>query len=147
VISITVEVIGLREIINGLQRDKTPIIERRLDNIADAILEGVVSETPRRTGRLAKGHYVTKRPLERRIIEGEPYGKIVRQGAKPHPIYPRAQKALFWPGLSHPIRYVKRHPGIKSNQYHLRGVKIGMVKAESDVKALGQDLVIDVAKG
>ena len=32
-------------------------------------------------------------------------------GTSPHSIFPNVKKALFWPGLPHPVAYVDKHPG------------------------------------
>ena len=40
------------------------------------------------------------------------YAASVEYGSKPHRIYPKVKKALFWPGALHPVPYVN-HPGYK----------------------------------
>jgi hypothetical protein len=44
------------------------------------------------------------------------YSSFVEFGTKPHTIYPKDKKALFWPGASHPVRSVN-HPGTKPNPF------------------------------
>jgi hypothetical protein len=50
------------------------------------------------------------------------YAPPVHFGFGPRNIYPRVKRALWWPGLSHPIPMVgppvtRVHPGYKGNQY------------------------------
>jgi hypothetical protein len=44
------------------------------------------------------------------------YAKFVIEGTRPHDIYPRDKKALFWPGARHPVTHV-HHPGTKPNPF------------------------------
>ena len=44
------------------------------------------------------------------------YAPYVEFGTKPHDIFPKDKKALYWPGAAHPVAKVN-HPGTKSNQF------------------------------
>lgn len=44
---------------------------------------------------------------------GVEYGEWLEEGTDPHEIRPRQKKALFWPGLEHPVKRAK-HPGTKA---------------------------------
>ena len=39
-----------------------------------------------------------------------PYGLFIEYGVKPHDIYPKAKRALYWEDLDHPISHAL-HPG------------------------------------
>jgi hypothetical protein len=45
-----------------------------------------------------------------------PYALVVHQGSRPHMIYPRARRALYWPRAAHPVLRV-RHPGTRGRPY------------------------------
>lgn len=44
------------------------------------------------------------------------YALYVEEGTDPHVILPSAKKALWWPGLDHPVKSVN-HPGTKAQPY------------------------------
>ena len=78
-------------------------------------------EVPVKSGALARSLRVADLGETSFLIEeGENYGKYVRSGVKPHPIFPRVKKALWWKGLPHPIAWVRIWPGTKPNPYHIR---------------------------
>lgn len=45
-----------------------------------------------------------------------PYAAAHQFGSRPYVIKPRLQKALFWPGLNHPVKQVN-HPGLKPRPF------------------------------
>lgn len=91
---------------------------------AEILLSAVKEEAPVRTGKLRESITVDWESSTTFLIkEGVPYGKFVRLGTRAHPIYPRYKRALYWPGLDHPIRYVKNHPGTRADPYHLRALR------------------------
>jgi hypothetical protein len=108
-------------------------------------------EAPVKTGKLRKSirvHRVGKGQagLRREISENvdPPYGLFQRQGVparKINPILPVRKKALFWPGARHPVRAVYNHPGIKPNDYWLRGLQ----SAEPKVNQIADDVAKDIA--
>jgi HK97 gp10 family phage protein len=44
------------------------------------------------------------------------YAEDVEKGTRPHRIYPRNKKALYWPGAMHPVAYVD-HPGTRPQPF------------------------------
>jgi HK97 gp10 family phage protein len=44
------------------------------------------------------------------------YAEDVEKGTRPHRIYPRKKKALYWPGAMHPVAYVD-HPGTRPQPF------------------------------
>jgi len=90
---------------------------------ARQLLDLTKEEAPVRTGKLRDSLRVDWRGKDRFVItEGVSYGKFVRLGTRPHPIFPKTKRALWWPGLERPIAYVKKHPGTRPNPYHLRAL-------------------------
>ena len=83
--------------------------------------------TPQRTGALVRSQRMRRiGQLEWEIIEGVPYGQILRSGVSPgnrNPILPVRAKMLFWAGARHPVRIVTRHPGIKKNDYFTKAIQ------------------------
>lgn len=80
----------------------------------DLARDFIRARTPVRTGRLA-GSWETSTTFEGDVVVGHvfthtPYGGFVERGTRPHMIFPREKRALWWPGALHPVRKV-RHPG------------------------------------
>lgn len=44
------------------------------------------------------------------------YAEDVEKGTRPHRIYPRNKRALYWPGAAHPVAYVD-HPGTRPQPF------------------------------
>lgn len=90
--------------------------------VAEKLLDLTRDEAPVRTGRLRDSLRLDWEGRMRFVIrEGVDYGTYVRLGTRPHPIFPRVKRALWWPGLDRPVAYVN-HPGTKPNPYHLRAL-------------------------
>lgn len=49
------------------------------------------------------------------------YAGYVVSGTRPHDIYPRDARALFWPGAAHPVSHV-HHPGTRANPFLQRAI-------------------------
>jgi hypothetical protein len=94
--------------------------------VAGRTLSALRKVTPVKTGRLKRGQRLIKKgELEWEISEVDFYGQILRDGvpaASMNPIVPRQKKALWWPGLPHPIARVNNHPGIKKNDYFQKAI-------------------------
>lgn len=60
----------------------------------------------------------------------DPVGRYVVEGTRPHVIYPRDKKALYWPGARHPVGVV-HHPGTRANPFLQRAAD----KAGRDMEA------------
>jgi len=65
----------------------------------------------RRSWRLVQSGAITYR-----LVSDFPAATMVIGGTKPHDIYPRIKKALYWPGATHPVKMV-HHPGAKPNPF------------------------------
>ena len=122
-IEISFRVSGLSNAIRLLNRSGNSIIAPRMREVGAKLLKLAREEVPKRSKRLMNSlHIRVTSPTSLQLVEGEDYGYFVRRGTSPHPIYPRFKKALWWPGLGHPIAYVRRHPGTKPNPYHIRAL-------------------------
>jgi hypothetical protein len=145
---IKVEYEGWEELTRGLRKAKGPLMKLAGLGMARTVHRFVKAEAPRRTGELAEGIIVHKiGPYAWEIKATADYDKWVRQRTRPHFIMPRVKKALWWPGLAHPVPwvgppYTKRHPGTKANLYMQRGAD----KAKSPIMALAQKLGADIVR-
>lgn len=70
------------------------------------------------------------------------YATYVVNGTRPHMIYPRAKRALFWPGADHPVRSVQ-HPGTKPNPF----MSDALVASTSQIEAHITDEFTAVVNG
>ena len=113
-------------------------LDKKLEALTIVTHKKIRDEAPERSGDLKKSIVWKKRKLldydifvDRRMKGGK-YERAIRLGipAKDmNPILPRKKKALWWPGLPHPVKAVYNHPGIKPNPYWDRGLRA----AESDI--------------
>ncbi len=113
------------------------VFDNELSKLSKKIHKNVSRAAPKRTGKLVGNidelkvsylHYEIREPGPERVR----YAIPVRAGVKRaniNPILPRRKKALWWPGLPHPISIVRRHPGIKPNDYY----KVGLIQSERDI--------------
>ena len=144
---ITITVKNADKIMSGFARGiKTAVIAKPLSIYARAMGRAIQANAPVKTGKLkASIKAVQVGPLEWQIQEGVWYGQLQRTGTtkKNYPIYPREKKALYWPGLDHPIAYVKSHPGFKANNY--ADVAIQGATAKAAMSVLQHTVGIDIA--
>ena len=106
---------------------RTPeLIERGLDEISQERKDAISDAAPRQARRddrypehLYRSFDIVREPGMRSIVTRQPEKfHYVTQGTRGgYEIHPRFKKALYWPGLSHPIPYVgdpytSNHPGI-----------------------------------
>jgi len=105
---------------------KTPIsedIDPEIYRAGQVLWRLVRSEAPVRTGKLRNSIFLRFRgPRSFLIGEGVDYGIYVRRGTRAHIIRPREKKALWWPGLPHPVAIV-HHPGTRPNDYMARALE------------------------
>jgi len=110
------------------KRERLPMADSSMADLAQQVNENILDEAPHKTGKLAKAHKVRK--LKRNSYElyvdskspANKYYLPVRFGTGPRVITPKAKKALMWPGARHPVKIVKRWPGIKGNDYVNRAI-------------------------
>lgn len=62
------------------------------------------------------------------------YALPVEKGTRPHPIYPRRKKALWWPGLPHPVAMVN-HPGTEARPFLMPSAKRNYPKLPGYIRA------------
>ena len=154
---------GLDKIFNAvgyLERD----IEREMNRIWYQIGEMGVpvlkANTPRKTGNLAESttYIVPGKGYNSRLEFHQPalsphnrqaYGRYVREGTKPHTIYPKNAKALRFTAKGEVVFAKKvNHPGTKANLYHLEALR-QMVARTRDIldQSVGRVISNVAAKG
>lgn len=125
-------------------------IAKPLEKLVEKIFNRLQKNTPRRTGKLVQSQsYSRMGDLVWHIYESvdPPYGKFISTGvpaAKINPILPRKEKALWWPGLPHPVRAVYNHPGIKANPYVPKTVDDSMKDIEQTANKIGDDVIVSI---
>lgn len=62
------------------------------------------------------------------------YALAVETGTRPHTIYPSRKKALWWPGLPHPVAMV-HHPGTPARPYLIPSAKRNYPKLPERIRA------------
>jgi phage gpG-like protein len=91
-----------------------------------------------RSGLLLRQIYPIPGTMSLEVVARAPYAAVHQFGAKIPPIYPKTKKALFWPGLAHPVK-------------HTRGAVIParpfLVWRTADLEALKTMLAAYVASG
>lgn len=98
-------------------------IRRRVEHTGDAITRAVTADAlenaPVRSGQLRTSiRSIKVGPLTWHVLVGTDHWHETEYGAKPHgPILPVKKKALWWPGLPHPISQVKIHPGNEAQPF------------------------------
>ena len=117
--------------IGWVESQKNQVISSKLTRVANAITSDLSRDAPT-SGKfderypipLNKSYYFTRPGMYIRNVETmEPLKHaVISRGAKPPTfgrgyIYPRLKKALWWPGLAHPIHKVSGHPGVKKNPF------------------------------
>ena len=131
----------------------TPALFRAgLIGLSEKVLRRTKGEAPKDTGLLAESIEYTVLSsgfgnYESRFTEGGvPYGIFVREGTRPHMIFPREKKALWWDGLPYPVAFVS-HPGTSPNMYHERSVKSSTVDFHAFSALIGNQVGVVITKG
>jgi hypothetical protein len=71
---------------------------------------------PYRTGFLLQSFRFATGRLWARWFPTVSYAIYVHEGTRPHEIYPRNKRALYWEGAEHPVKRVSHH-GTKPNPF------------------------------
>ena len=123
-------------------RDKQ--IAGGIKKLSRGIFKNVQTEVPVKSGRLKRSLGDKKvSNLEYHHVESVWWGKLIRSGSPPHPIYPKRPKyALWWKELSHPIPYVKRHPGFKKIPYNITAVNNSQGLIDQVATEIGENISI-----
>ena len=134
-------------------------VNASLLKMTKAVKKNIYNEAPKRTGNLRKSIVVRTRRVyihevtidQRR--KGAKYEPFVRLGVRPRGgerntgyIYPKRKKALWWPGLSHPIAFVgppitRKPPGQKANNYFERGVELSEPDIQKYERQIGTEII------
>lgn len=128
------------------RQDHRHTLERGMDRLSERLFDRLKRNTPVRIGALVRSMRLDRgRGLVWKMTENvdPPYGLFQRQGvpaAKINPIVPVRKQALFWPGAAHPVKIVRNHPGIRSNDYAAKTVK----DSSGDIKKAADDLGADI---
>lgn len=139
----------LDKVAKPFRKSKRQLIGDGLRPLARRIRDNIRDEAPSRSGNLRSAivdkeiNLLTYQVTIDQRKKAAKYEAAVRLGvpaASINPIVPRRKKALFWPGLPHPIKIVRHHPGIKSNPYFDRGIE----KSQADITKTANELGIKI---
>jgi hypothetical protein len=130
---ITIDSSDLLRVANNIERSAKEVhrlLEWRLSMAArervNLLKEEAPSQTrtdPRHPIKVRDSFSYIKGSGTRTIVTSTPYKvSIISTGTRPHYIHPLFRKALWWPGLAHPVRwvgppYTKIHPGTAPNDF------------------------------
>ncbi len=140
---ISIKVTGLDDLQKGLSQDFRPLIAKGYKKVAEVVWKAVVEEAPKMAGRLAGGIHKTQTgEFGWNIYESHKHGLWIREGTIGHSIFPRRKKALYWPGLPHPIAWTP-NPGIRRpNPYPERAV----AKSDGAVQTVMEETGAEIAR-
>lgn len=140
----------LTKLAERYQISKFPIIRKGTRLGAKIVAKLIRGHAPRKTGELRSG--IKERetgPLSFIVTEEAKYGAFQRKGvlaSKINPILPRKKKALWWPGLLHPVAAVRRHPGIPPNDYVARGLASAQKHLDIIAQETEQEIIASLEK-
>lgn len=136
----------LEEVEGKLRRFRGSEIQRGiLGNLAKVVHSRIHKEAPQKTGDLKKAIVLRQAGAmtwDITIDQGRrayKYEHYVRLGTAPHVIRPVKKKALFWPGLPHPVKSAN-HPGTKANPYFDRGID----NSQGDIRQAEEEMGIKI---
>ena len=122
-------------------------LDGHLETLSVIVHRRIQEEAPERSGNLRRAIIRKKRgqfnyeiAVDKRMKGGK-YEHFVRLGTSAHLIVPVKKRALFWPGLPHPVK-LARHPGTKPNPYFERGIE----NAQADIDRAEQLIATDIEK-
>src|ERR1700722_10822954 len=122
----TVTISGLDALVAKLKESPSiavPILQRALSASGAVLAKNTTKSTvPWRTGFLTQTFKAELTTGMLRWFPTASYAPYVEWGTKPHMIYPKDKKALYWPGAVHPVRSVS-HPGSRANPFMERIVE------------------------
>jgi hypothetical protein len=124
---ITIDSSDLLRVANNIERSAKEVhrlLEWRLSMAArervNLLKEEAPSQTrtdPRHPIKVRDSFSYIKGSGTRTIVTSTPYKvSIISTGTRAHVIRPLFKKALWWPGLEHPVRMVN-HPGTQANDF------------------------------
>lgn len=128
-------------------------LDRKIEALTRRVYRNIREEAPIKTGELRRSIKFKKRGLANYEImvdqrtRGGKYERFVRLGTRgPYAIFPVKKKALWWPGLPHPIKAVYNHPGIKANPYWERGLDRSRVDIDNVEALIGLEMESELIK-
>ena len=138
---------GLKEAQKRLSKPLGRVMQDGFLRMAQVVFDAVKAEAPRKTGKLAAGLSLRVSRNHFSISTGAvKYEQYPRLGTVGHSIYPRKKKALFWPGLPHPVAWAA-HPGIRRpNDYPTRGVAQAQGEISRLIPVIGGEIVQEIEK-
>lgn len=99
-------------------------IERRIQRVGDGVANAVANDArkavPVQTGALIGSIHVARASTYSwHVRVGTDHWQHIEYGTlgRDPEIIPKVKKALWWPGLAHPIARVKHHPGNKAQPF------------------------------
>jgi hypothetical protein len=118
-----IEVKGLKELKRTLERIPEQI-KNVLEDLTRETYERAVEYAPERTGFLRRNVRMSVEGLTGRVISQAPYSAYVEFGTRPHMIFPRRARALWFEvgGRTVFARYV-HHPGTKGQFFMRRALQ------------------------
>lgn len=107
----------LRRAFRDYPKISEPILQRAIHASAAVLAKHTTrQEVPFRTGRLLQSFIPRFARLQASWTPTARYAIFVHEGTKPHTIFPRLKRALFWEGAAHPVRKVS-HPGTRAQPF------------------------------
>jgi hypothetical protein len=122
-------------------------IDTKLEGLTVVTWRKIRDEAPERSGNLKRSIVWKRRGKLRydilvdRKMKGGKYEHYVRLGTSgPYTIVAVRKRALWWPGLPHPVKAVYNHPGIKANPYWERGLRSAEADFDRAEKLIGTEI-------
>lgn len=122
-----------------------PILDKAIRTATVELYGQVQRSTPVRTGALRETLQLAFGALWGAIRPTRYYAIYVHEGTRPHDIYPKSGKALFWPGAAHPVSVV-HHPGSKANPFLQTALNAGQQKVISIFGSAMDQIAASIAK-
>lgn len=94
-----------------------PTLEKAIHGAIAVLAKNTTRSTvPFRTGRLLQSFIPNFGRLQAKWSPTANYAIYVHEGTRPHTIFPRIKRALFWQGAAHPVKRVE-HPGTRARPF------------------------------
>ena len=142
---ITMKASGIEKTVKALGKPHERVIREGFNNIGDAALQLTIEEAPKKSGELRSQIHLRKSRWTWSIVEGPTkHGLWIREGTIGHSIFPKKKKALWWPGLPHPIAWTP-NPGIRNrNNYPQRAHSRLTNSISRTLPMIGQSIIIGI---
>lgn len=135
---------ALEEALRNYPQIAAPILDKAVRTGTVELFGQVQRATPVRSGALRETLEMAFGTLWGAIRPTRYYAVYVHQGTGPHDIYPKAGKALYWPGAAHPVRMV-HHPGTRANPFLVTAANAGQQKVFSIFAKAMDDIAASIA--